>query len=56
MAAALVQITYGSHGWLVPEILRHRGEAEVLEPPALRELVKATAAELLDAVLAVPAG
>ena len=30
--AALAAVSYGSLTWLVPEILKHRGEAEVLDP------------------------
>ena len=40
----------------MPEIMRYRGDAEVLEPPVLRERVKADAAALLDQLRAVPAG
>ena len=53
---AVVAITYGSLDWLIPEIMRYRGDAEVLEPPVLRERVKADAAALLDQLRAVPAG
>ena len=43
-----VAITYGSPEWLISEILRYRGDAEVLEPPALRDRIKAEAAALVD--------
>jgi predicted DNA-binding transcriptional regulator YafY len=52
---AVADITYGSWDWLGPEILRYRGEAEVLDPPALRAHVKETAQARLDEVLAAKA-
>ena len=54
--AAVVSITYGSLEWLIPEIMRYRGDAEVLEPPALRDRIKAEATALVDQLLAAPAG
>jgi proteasome accessory factor C len=46
--SALAAITYGSRDWLVPEILRYRGQAEVLEPAPLREQVRAVARQLAE--------
>ena len=37
--SAVVDVTYGSLEWLVPEVLRYRGEAEVLDPPHVRTRV-----------------
>jgi proteasome accessory factor C len=48
--AALAHVRYGSLGWLVPEILKNRGEAEVLDPPVARERVREAALELLRTV------
>ena len=39
--AAVADVTYGSREWLVSEILRYRGQAEVLEPEAVRTQVPA---------------
>jgi proteasome accessory factor C len=47
---ALDRVAYGSLDWLVPEILRMRGQAEVLEPAGVRERVRATAERLLARV------
>jgi proteasome accessory factor C len=44
---ALAVVAYGSQGWLVSEILRHRGEAELLEPAPVREQVRTAALDLL---------
>ena len=44
--SALAVVSYGSLSWLVPEILKHRGEAEVLDPPQLRESVRKAASRL----------
>jgi proteasome accessory factor C len=44
--SALAVVSYGSLSWLVPEILKHRGEAEVLDPPQLRESVRKAASKL----------
>ena len=44
--SAIVDVTYGSLEWLVPEVLRYRGEAEVLDPPHVRTRVAAAAKEL----------
>ena len=52
---ALAEITYGSWDWLAPEILRYRGDAEVLDPPALRAHIKEMAQARLDEVLATKA-
>ncbi|MDX6591720.1 MAG: proteasome accessory factor [Gaiellales bacterium] len=44
---ALADVRYGSLEWLVPEILKNRGEAEVLDPPVVRERVREAAQQLL---------
>jgi proteasome accessory factor C len=44
--AALSERPVGSAGWLVGEVLSFRGEAIVLDPPELRELVATRAREL----------
>ncbi|MGZ4482482.1 MAG: WYL domain-containing protein [Gaiellales bacterium] len=46
--AVAAPVSYGSLEWLVSEILRYRGAAEVLEPAAVRERVAAAADELLS--------
>ena len=51
---ALDRITYGSRAWLVSEILRRRGAAELLEPERLRAEV-VLAARALQAELAAVA-
>ena len=43
---ALVQLPYGSLEWLVAKLLSHRGEAELLAPRHLRELVRERAQAL----------
>ena len=48
--SALAAVSYGSLTWLVPEILKNRGEAEVLDPPHVRESVREAAERLLRAV------
>ena len=53
---AVATITYGSLDWLVPEIMRYRGHAEVLDPPALRTHVRDAANARLSELQAVPAG
>jgi proteasome accessory factor BC len=53
---AVATITYGSRDWLIPEILRYRGHAEVLGPPALREQVRQTATARLSQLLSLPIG
>ncbi|MDX6552651.1 MAG: proteasome accessory factor [Gaiellales bacterium] len=45
---ALADVPYGSLEWLVPEILKNRGEAEVLDPPVVRDRVREAAQHLLD--------
>jgi predicted DNA-binding transcriptional regulator YafY len=40
-------VTYGSREWLVSEILRYRGQAEVIEPAAVRTQVRRSAERLL---------
>jgi predicted DNA-binding transcriptional regulator YafY len=45
--AALATVSYGSLSWLVPEILKNRGQAEVLDPPHVRESVREAAERLL---------
>jgi proteasome accessory factor C len=54
--SALAEVTYGSRAWLVSEILRYRGQAEVLEPAIVREEVAEAAAALLEEFTAVAAG
>ena len=49
-AAALATITYGSERWLATEVLKHRGEAILLAPEALRARVAGRAEELLGMV------
>ena len=53
---AVASITYGSLDWLIPEIMRYRGQAEVLGPPALREQVREAALARLGELTAVPTG
>ncbi len=53
---AVAAITYGSLDWLIPEIVRYRGQAEVLDPPSLREQVRDAAAARLGELTAVPTG
>jgi predicted DNA-binding transcriptional regulator YafY len=53
--SALAAVSYGSLSWLVPEILKNRGEAEVLDPPHVRESVREAADRLLRSVTAAPA-
>ena len=45
--AAVADVTYGSREWLVSEILRYRGQAEVIEPEAVRAQVRRSAEQLL---------
>jgi proteasome accessory factor BC len=54
--SAVADVTYGSRTWLISEILRYRGHAEVLEPAAVRRQVADEAAELLHEFTAVAAG
>jgi predicted DNA-binding transcriptional regulator YafY len=44
--SALAAVSYGSLRWLVPEILKHRGYAEVVDPPHVRESVLQAAQKL----------
>jgi predicted DNA-binding transcriptional regulator YafY len=44
--SALATVSYGSLSWLVPEILKNRGQAEVLDPPHVRESVREAAERL----------
>jgi proteasome accessory factor C len=53
---AVADIAFASPAWLVPEILRYRGQAQVLEPAALRDAVRAQAEQLLDRSRAALAG
>jgi predicted DNA-binding transcriptional regulator YafY len=46
---ALAQVGYGSRDWLLSEMLRYRGDAELLAPAPLRQAVCEQALELLDA-------
>jgi proteasome accessory factor BC len=45
--AAVADVTYGSREWLVSEILRYRGQAEVIEPDVVRTQVRRSAEQLL---------
>ena len=54
--SAVAEVTYGSRAWLISEILRYRGQAEVLEPATVRQEVAETATALLDEFTAVAAG
>jgi proteasome accessory factor BC len=45
--SALADVRYGSLEWLVPEVLKNRGEAEVLDPPVVRDRVREAAQQLL---------
>jgi proteasome accessory factor C len=54
--SAVAEVTYGSRAWLISEILRYRGQAEVLEPAIVREEVAEAAATLLEEFTAVAAG
>jgi len=54
--SAVADVTYGSRTWLISEILRYRGQAEVLEPAAVRHQVADEAAALLQEFTAVAAG
>ena len=44
---ALATVPYGSTEWLIGKVLSHRGEAELLGPPHLRERVQERAQDLL---------
>ena len=46
-------MTYGSREWLVSEILRYRGQAEVIEPAVVREQVQRSAERLLRRISSV---
>jgi len=46
---ALAQVGYGSRDWLISELLRYRGDAELLAPAPLRDAVREQALELLHA-------
>ena len=54
--SAVAEVTYGSRAWLISEILRYRGQAEVLEPATVRQEVAEAATALLDEFTAVAAG
>jgi predicted DNA-binding transcriptional regulator YafY len=54
--SAVAEVTYGSRAWLISEILRYRGQAEVLEPAIVRQEVADAAAALLEEFTAVAAG
>jgi predicted DNA-binding transcriptional regulator YafY len=43
----VADVTYGSREWLVSEILRYRGQAEVVEPAVVRTQVRRSAERLL---------
>ena len=51
--AAVADVTYGSREWLVSEILRYRGQAEVIEPAVVREQVQRSAERLLRRISSV---
>jgi proteasome accessory factor BC len=53
--SAVADVTYGSRAWLISEILRYRGHAEVLEPAGVRSQVAAAATALLHEFTAVVA-
>ena len=48
--AAVADVTYGSREWLVSEILRYRGQAEVIEPEVVRTQVRRSAEQLLRGI------
>jgi len=48
--AAVADVTYGSREWLVSEILRYRGQAEVIEPEVVRSQVRRSAEQLLRGI------
>ena len=52
--AAVADVTFGSREWLVSEILRYRGQAEVLQPAAVRAQVRRSAERLQRAFSRVP--
>jgi proteasome accessory factor C len=54
--SAVADVTYGSRAWLISEILRYRGHAEVLEPAAVRHQVAEAASALLREFTAVATG
>jgi proteasome accessory factor C len=54
--SAVADVTYGSRAWLISEILRYRGHAEVLEPAVVRHQVAEAASALLREFTAVAAG
>ena len=54
--SAVADVTYGSRAWLISEILRYRGHAEVLEPAIVRQQVAEAASALLREFTAVAAG
>jgi proteasome accessory factor C len=54
--SAVADVTYGSRAWLISEILRYRGHAEVLEPAIVRHQVAEAASTLLREFTAVAAG
>ncbi len=54
--SAVADVTYGSRAWLISEILRYRGHAEVLEPAVVRHQVAEAASALLREFTAVATG
>ena len=46
--SATARIPYFDERWLIREVMRHGGEAELLEPESLRERTAATAEELMS--------
>ncbi len=53
--SALARVPYGSERWLALTVLKHRGEAVLIEPEPLRRTVASRAGELLTQ-LALPDG
>jgi proteasome accessory factor C len=54
--SAVAEVTYGSRAWLISEILRYRGQAEVLEPATVRRQIADAAQALLHEFTAVATG
>jgi predicted DNA-binding transcriptional regulator YafY len=52
--SARAAVSYGSLRWLVPEILKHRGHAEVIDPPHVRESVLKAAQKLQRVLSTAP--
>jgi proteasome accessory factor BC len=54
--AAVEDMPFGSLEWLASEILGHRGEAVVVEPPEVRKELAARVREIAADLVAAPAG